>query len=155
MNMNIHYYSSASNLVPFCSLWFFRCGEKTGPVRECEWDWLTQAWDSRFRHTSWRCIYMEELAASTENTTVPQPNSSFLIPSQSPASRVTARECVCLITTVLSKGPEKFFWDEIKCTFTRIPKAFQLLKFTEPEKCNADTLLGVFFPKSHGTGFST
>lgn len=79
-------------------------------------------------------------------------------PSHSPAARSRSHvkalppeslpESVCLITTVLSKGPEKFFWDEIKCTFTRIPKAFQLLKCTEPEKCNADTLLGVFFKKS-------
>lgn len=75
---------------------------------------LTEVWGPRLRDKAGSGgAPMRRGQRALQNTTGPPRDR--LVPD--PISKPRLPECVCLVTAGLCKGPEKFFWDEIKRTF--------------------------------------
>lgn len=110
------YYLSES-LVPFCSLWFFSQGEKTGNLwPQGQWKGvsvLMGVWDPRLRDKA-----LEEHPWGGVGSQCCRTHQDSLIPDPILKPRLQNHcQSVCLVRAILCKGPEKFFWDEIRCTF--------------------------------------
>lgn len=110
---------------------------------ECPWEWLSQVWNSRLRP--------QLLAANTAEPTI---NNWKLISDLASKPSPQHQECVpCYNHAPPCSGLRNSFWDRDKiCFLQEFLRLFQLLKFTEQENRNVETLIRSW-KNSYQTGF--